>query len=189
MWHFPLCPLWKLSLGWLSWTSSHKARAATLAHTGRAPKGRQHPCHWSKVKENIVIVLSTIYEVHRSTKNPSRISVRIGVLIEKSVPFILPCRSTTFTRVCSPINKTGTPKTSVIKHWLYLTCTLTFACSSKVSRWGFSGSWELLCFISLALQGREIHHRALLVCHIHFWKARHRFCHGFCQTPLVSSLL
>lgn len=48
-------------------------------------------------------------------KYPSRISARITGLAEKSIPFIHPCRGTMFTRVCSSINKTGTPKKSVSK--------------------------------------------------------------------------
>lgn len=48
-------------------------------------------------------------------KKSSKISVRIAGLFERSIPFIHPCRGTMFTRVCSPTNKTGTPKTSVFK--------------------------------------------------------------------------
>lgn len=48
-------------------------------------------------------------------KNPSKVSVRIAGLVEKFIPFIHPCRRTMLTRMCCPINKTGTPKTSVFR--------------------------------------------------------------------------
>lgn len=57
-------------------------------------------------------------------KNPSKISVTIAGLVEKPIPFIHPCRGTMFTRVCSPINKTGTSKTSVFKDIDYISQTV-----------------------------------------------------------------
>jgi len=48
-------------------------------------------------------------------KIPSKISVRTAGLAEKSIPFIHPCRGTMFTRMCSPINKAGTPNTHDFK--------------------------------------------------------------------------
>lgn len=118
--------------------TSHKSKPVTLQHAGRAPKDRQHPFHWSKVKKNFAVVLYTIDELHRSTKNkptnqlttqptnqptnqkknkisPSKISARKASLVEESIPFINPCRCTRFTRVCFPINKAGIPRTFVFK--------------------------------------------------------------------------
>lgn len=98
-----------------------------LVRTRRAPKGSQHLCHWSKVKQNIAVWLYKIDELHRSTKSPSKISARIAGLAGRCIPFVLLWRSTMFTRMCFPISKTGTPKIWTTFHNQSYLCLLKWS--------------------------------------------------------------